>query len=714
MILRILLSLACFAAFSLQAGSAWASGDFSCAPAWKLGKTVYTDCDNVPFLSPANDSRVNLQLMLVDAGQAKVVPPPTTDPPTPPIDGSAAPFTLEAFSAQIGPRPAAPPGDADSSSDYASGEGSRCRSNTAGVAAFTAALGASPAVPEAERTLLTDARQAIAPNCDAATPSGAYASPDAVHSPLGRQFAHYLAGTAEFYGGDFDDARKDFAAAAASPQPWLKETAAYMLGRVALNKAQDVAFDEYGLLRTEKVDGAALKDADAGFQAYLRSYPAGQYAASARGLLRRVAWLGGQPQKLAAAYAWSFAHAGPAERNVTVGDLVLEVDDKLLTKTPLGTDLSDPTLLATRDLMGMRHDPADPKTLGSVIKYEDLVAQKPTFAGRPELFEYLLAAHRFYVEADPAGALAHLGAASPSGPPAGPMSNFVFSQQVLRGQALEAQKNFAGARALWLQMIPLARPAFQRPLLDLALAMNEERDGRLAQVFAAGSPVRDPQVREILLKHDAGPALLVQQAKAQNVPGRERRVARYVLLYKDVMRGRYGSFASDATLVVPKAEAAPNPDDPAGEEPDPKLFDWAGHAQGYVCEDLGKLVRALAAAPANAHNLLCLGEFARSNGLDANLLNSGAAADELGGVASEFPGRTFARLDAYKQLIADPKTPVSDRAYALYRAINCYAPSGNNECDGKDVPKGERARWFHMLKTDYAKSEWATALKYYW
>ncbi|MEJ0066296.1 MAG: hypothetical protein WDM85_13475 [Caulobacteraceae bacterium] len=64
-------------------------------------------------------------------------------------------------------------------------------------------------------------------------------------------------------------------------------------GRVALNQAQAGAFDEYGLLQTEKVDAAALKDAEAGFAAYLKAYPAGQYAASARGLQRRVAWLGG-------------------------------------------------------------------------------------------------------------------------------------------------------------------------------------------------------------------------------------------------------------------------------------------------------------------------------------------------------------------------------------------------------------------------------------
>src|ERR1022692_2748816 len=118
MIPRILVPLALLAAFSLQAGPARASGDFTCTPAWKLAKTTYSDCDNLPFLSPANDSRVNLQLLLIDAGEAQIGPPPKTDPPTASIDDTAAPFTFEAFHALIGPRTPGAPADADFSSDY--------------------------------------------------------------------------------------------------------------------------------------------------------------------------------------------------------------------------------------------------------------------------------------------------------------------------------------------------------------------------------------------------------------------------------------------------------------------------------------------------------------------------------------------------------------------------------------------------------------------
>ncbi len=48
--------------------------------------------------------------------------------------------------------------------------------------------------------------------------------------------------------------------------------------------------------------------------------------------------------------------------------------------------------------------------------------------------------------------------------------------------------------------------------------------------------------------------------------------------------------------------------------------------------------------------------------------------------------------------MANTHAPADDRAYALYRAINCYAPSGYNECGSADVPKSTRKQWFNTLK----------------
>ena len=82
--------------------------------------------------------------------------------------------------------------------------------------------------------------------------------------------------------------------------------------------------------------------------------------------------------------------------------------------------------------------------------------------------------------------------------------------------------------------------------------------------------------------------------------------------------------------------------------------------------------------------------------------------------ASDFKGETFSRLDGYKQVIANAKAPKTDKAYALFRAINCYAPAGYNSCGGEDVAPAVRKGWFRQLKSGYADTQWGKSLQYYW
>ena len=65
-------------------------------------------------------------------------------------------------------------------------------------------------------------------------------------------------------------------------------------------------------------------------------------------------------------------------------------------------------------------------------------------------------------------------------------------------------------------------------------------------------------------------------------------------------------------------------------------------------------------------------------------------------------------------MIANPKAAKEEKAYALYRAINCYAPSGNNSCGSQEIPLSQRKGWFNTLKRQYGTSQWAKQLKYYW
>ncbi|WP_026868455.1 tetratricopeptide repeat protein [Inquilinus limosus] len=720
---------------------AQASGDFGCSVVWSLKQDGLDGCNNLPFLSPANDSRVNLRLLMADRG----LQPLPDGPPSPydremgyglvpfPLDrllgpeeeavpagapggsdGDAAVVETPAaadpdaaaladLSRQIGlPPEAAKPPAADNTNLFASGEGSRCASNDDATArAFLQQLVGSTALSDGERRSLAQARLAMLGSC-----GGNHGLvPADVQSPLGRQFADYLRGAVAFYNGDFPQASEAFKALEGSEQPWLQETARYMAARTLLNQAQQNAFDEMGYPKLENVDRTVLAESEKAFEAYLQAYPNGLYAVSAQGLLRRIYWLGDDPTRLAAAYAGLLGQS-PAEPDA-LDALVQETDNKLLV-SGRSADVTDPTLLAVMDLMAMRDKGVDVAGDGGpIIGLDTLEQQKPRFADRPDLHAYLVAAYHFYVAQSPDETLKSL----PDTVPAGPMSTLEFSRQTLRGFALEAKGDWAGAQALWLQLIPPATP-LQRAQLELALAMNHERSGHLAAVFDAGSPIKSPEIRRILLRNLAGPALLRQQAKAVDVTEEERDTALFTLLYKDLMRGHYRDFGADLALLP----------DPLPEKPSVpwdqslSLFRWDGASaeSDYACPSIREIAATLQRDADSPQGLNCLGEFILRNGLDSYALDSQPGAEQLGGTATQFPGKVYSRLDGYMKVMADGKAGRNDRAYALYRAINCFAPSQNNGCGPQDIPQGQRKQWFQTLKSRYANTVWAKTLKYYW
>ncbi len=147
-----------------------------------------------------------------------------------------------------------------------------------------------------------------------------------------------------------------------------------------------------------------------------------------------------------------------------------------------------------------------------------------------------------------------------------------------------------------------------------------------------------------------------------------------------------------------------------------ELFRWKGDKaeSGYVCPAIAESAAALAADDKDPKGLNCLGEFILRNGLDGMPLDSQPEANELGGTPSGFKGAVYSRLDGYRLVMDNPKAPREDKAYALFRAINCFAPAGYNTCGQQDIPQAERKQWFRTLKSTYADSSWAKELKYYW
>ena len=727
---RVWVAVAGIAALLCGIG-AWAcAGGDEDYPRWALATKEYSPYGASALLSPGNDTRVNLLLLLADRRPADgLIRQPEPGKPN-------ALFRWADLAAR------AEPAKGDSSGypeDWR--EPSRCQSNADGASAFAAAVKASSAVPAGEKAALIAAREAIDPwtkpgekyepiACGAPAPDGR----TAVSSPAAKEFAIYLEGAANFYAGDFPAAQRDFAALASARDPWVKETALYMVARTNLNAAQQSAFDEYGSLNDpEKRDLETIRGSGRGFDAYLSAYPSGRYTSSARGLLRRVAWLEGDTDKLSARYSTLLAGKGAQEGFADNAELAEEVDLKLF------ADLADhrvsgPVLLAVADLQRMRQPEYECSGrmmwCGKAITEAEIEAQREQFGSDTELYDYIRAAHAFFVRHQPADVVKII-------PDAARQQRFTyvqFSRQLLRGLALEALGD-RNARGLMLEMFGGASRPFQRDALELAIAMHDEKTGNLGRVFASDSKVRNPFIREIQLERIAGPDLLRQQVKA-GLRQQERDAALYILLAKELRHGLYSDFLADVRLVpataptegyffgaengsdYPLEPGAKRTSDDQAERVVPLgIFNRRTAVGEFGCPALAQTVSVLARAPRNIRARLCLGEFMRAGSEDT--LDPFTYDDPIdgGGLASSrplFPGPAFLRLDVYKSIIADRTATPEEKAFALNRAIRCYAPSQYNHCGGTDVERSQRRAWFMRLKTDYPKSPWATSLNYYW
>ena len=517
-------------------------------------------------------------------------------------------------------------------------------------------------------------------------------------------FSDYLRGARAFYLGDVATALPLFTALSQQSQPWLKETASYLLARVAINQAQVNAFDEYGLFDASKVEKSVLQQAEQALTAYLQAYPQGRYAASAKGLYRRLYWLAGDTDKLAERYQQALAQASDAR------PLFNEIDLRLLTSASNKAALPAQFALA-QDLRRMRSH-AEGDDSWQPISADELNAQQASFtaAGLQPLFAYLQLAQRYYVQHDYPGVVQ---AVTP--PAAGSKLDLLtFSQQMLRGMALLAQKQWPEAEAHWNQIWALQPDGQQQLLLQLAQAMTLERAGRLDALFAKESWVTSSTLREPLIRFVAPAELLRQLARDVNVAAEERNTALFTLLYKELLSAHYQAFLQDAALVasLPQRKAPFDLD---------AFNQGAKEEEGYSCPALQETVQTLEQQPKAAKALNCLGEFVYRQGWDRSPMSWDnpplglvPAADQLAGSPDRFSGQITGRLALYRSVIEDAKAPASEKSYALYRAINCYATSGFNHCGSEEIAPAERKRWFMTLKKSYGKSRWAQQQKVYW
>ncbi|MEK6542555.1 MAG: hypothetical protein AABZ45_10610 [Pseudomonadota bacterium] len=702
------------AALSLG-GIGWACADPGCDASMSMALSSRGYCEgNMALLAPGNDTRANMLLLLLD----RAAPDRAAHDVTAPV------FSWDEMKASyLDPMPV------NDSPVYTREPTARCRSNSAGIAVFTAAITAEREVTAVERAALIAARTHIAEDCDTSVQSGeaTVSSPPPLSLPpmtsrAGQGFAAYLAATRDFYTGNFVDAERGFTNMAPANSAWLREVRLYMVARAALNAMQVGAFDQYGYFDEHKpVTLSAAQPVEDALNAYLIAYPHGQYAASAKGLLRRVYWFSGQRQKLARAYEQLLGR-----RPASVPDMIAtseEIDLKLLTG-PMVREISDPILLATMDLTRMRSpipDDSDifqnPNCCRSPLTRGELEGQRSHFIGHEALFELLLASYAYYIEHEPREVLRLIpDAARGTG-----YNHLQFSRQMLRGLALEAAHD-RNALGFWHELIGGAGAGHQRQGIELAIALHHERDGSVEQVFAANSPVRVAYMREILVMNSAGPALLRRLATDQNIAPRERDMALFTLLYKRLTRGEYAAFGSDVALAPAAGEEVPI-ELRWAQRIDNGFFNGTASDPHFTCPRLPETVARLARNSTDVRARMCLAEFMRISDFDRNPLwnrdyepidEQTAWPPALGQAPSSYPRGQYSRLDTYRAVIANRAASADDRAYALYRALYCYARSGYNSCGGVEADVTQRGAWFRQLKRDYPRSHWARDLEIYW
>lgn len=672
-----------------------------------------------PVLTPGNDSRDNLLRLLSEAKSftlpVQSIPADITrsrdvyfayhpewddleDPAPAAVDKPAEESPLNKQLAALQLEPVETDQDGEQENRFVS-------NNAGSLSQFFAALLADDSLTAEQRHALAQARLGLYAGASDEQISASLATLPADSTAL--LYKTYLTGAARFYAGDYEGADRAFVPLIDSDRPWLAETAHYMLMRTALNKSSQNSMGEYGDFTIDRIDRPAAEQAQKAAQAYLQRWPEGRYADSTRGMLRRINWyLQAWPQ-LAGLYEQQFQQAADAG---ALRGLVIEYDNVYgmqFNGRAVREAFPDAPLISYIELLRALRLNSDEKP---TLTQDDLNSSKPAFEQRGKLALWRNLQLNLWQATDNNAAI--LQAVKPA-EQLPPHDILAFSEQVLYGEALMAQKQWSAARDFWLKLLKLSQDAEQQQYVQAKLAATLVFSGDTEAIFAADSAITNLRFRSRVLKTVASPERLRQQA-SQGPNNEERTIALHTLLVRDLTENRFSDWLKDKKL----ASAITHPVlGKAFDDVNLSAFDWNGDAAetGYVCRSLNETVHVLSQNANDAHALNCLGEFFRTSNTHIDLWKDSAGNDVLEmAIHRKTPYGQFDRQAYYQQVIAAPKAEPEDKSYALYRAIMCYAPSGMNECGGADVDKAQRKSWFSQLKTQYPGSPWAQKLKYYW
>jgi hypothetical protein len=529
-----------------------------------------------------------------------------------------------------------------------------------------------------------------------------------------KDYLDYITAADAFYNDDFNEAESRFRALTHAQRAWVKETATYNLIRVAIRKTQASAEDKYGFLDIETVNKALAGSIMPAIQDYLATYPNGKYVESAKNLKRRAYWLNGDDKTLLMAFQEAIEEIRKKNDFSSAVNLAVEIDNKYLfahyyddrnNLPPALTNIEwdKPVLAAAQILVRLRKlDKQNGKN--SIVDLREIQAHETNFKAKnaDTIYQYILLAYDFFEEKN-YDAVIQASQNWHDGLNNGDYA--AFSIASLRAFALEKLQRYDDAAALLKELHALSPSPLLKDHFELAQAQNLVASGKARDIFTADSVIQSANIKERVLRGSANAEVLQYVLDQPHTSKEEKSTGLATLLHKSLMtkqfkallkyQKKYANFELENLygLAYLRAETISSDDN-------------------FVCPSWSSVLTDLTGEDPSPRNQICLGERLRT--LEDHIYLNIYSDEELGGTDDGFGKRDLTRLELYLPLIDNPAVKGEDEAYALRRAIYCFATTGSNHCGNEDIPIETRKYWFNKLKKEYKNSEWSIKQKYYW
>jgi hypothetical protein len=524
-----------------------------------------------------------------------------------------------------------------------------------------------------------------------------------------KDYLGYISAANAFYTDDYEAAGKIFSQLTNTGSAWVKEASLYNLIRVEIRKTQQQSDDRYGFFDIAGVDKTQANKIIPAIQRYLDKYPAGRYADSADQLKRRAYWLTHDWKKLVESYLKAINAVRNNNNFITATELSLEIDDKYLSANmennankihaPLEQIVWDDPVIATAQILIRLRKPASAVGLDVIKLHENNFERQKANS----LYQYILTAYNFFGEEKYEAVVKETENWRTNITQADYAS---FSIAALRAEALSKLNRWQDAAVLLQELRELSPSPLLKDHFELAQAQNLEASGNLKKIFEPDSIIHSPILRKRILRAAADTRLLEYVLDQKHIITSEKSIALAALLNKELLSKQYKSLLEHqqkyATLKLDNVDGL-----------DLLRNETISSKDNFTCQKWSKVLADLNSDKVPPQALLCLGERLRT--LEDSFIKPLVPyKDELGKSDDNFNCKSLTRLPLYLAVIDNDSAKDDDKAFALRRALYCFATSGYNHCGTEEIPAEKRKDWFIKLKSEYKKSPWSIKQKYYW